>query len=257
MEPNHIQNKQDLIDAINRVIADLSQFTVDDDYEVSLNKYNRNDIETILNNTDIKDVVCDVTSNPEKLFEKHNNLERSKTQLSADFCENFIASAFSRNFQEHDNLPHHAKIKLMLQEQTLIAPKNDFTGFDTSKKYMFIQPFGTQMPPDILLVYFDDSNMYLCPIEVKQGLTAPTWNNNPPKANFAYFFIRRRDKNIYFHTGKNIRGENILRDDAVKKFHTTVCKSLERNVYDDDHTRIISYKKIESKHFPKENYYRV
>lgn len=50
---------------------------------------------------------------------------------------------------------------------------------------------------------------------------------------------------------------NILKDDAVKKFHTVMCKSLERNIYNDNHTRIISYKKIESKHFPKENYYRI
>lgn len=83
MEPNHIQNKQDLKDAIDRVIADLLQFTLDDDYELSLNKYNRNHIESILNNTDIKNAVCDVVKNPIELFERHT-IEKNKTQLSAN-----------------------------------------------------------------------------------------------------------------------------------------------------------------------------
>jgi hypothetical protein len=100
------------------------------------------------------------------------------------------------------------------------------------------------------------NTLYLCPIEVKQGDKIPTWNNNPPKANFCYFFVCKYDRQIYFQTGKNIRGNNIVTDDIVKLIHTTMCKVLQNKMYSDDNkTRVISYKKIEPQYFPKHNYY--
>ena len=153
-------------------------------------------------------------------------------------------------------------IKKNVKEERFVMDVTDcpilFSELEHDKLYIIVQPFGSQSPPDVLLVRLvkstkeEKDTLYVFPLEVKQGKGVPTWNNNPPKSGFGYVFFDSKDQQVYYASGKEIRGYTIITDNVFKEVHATICKEAENCLYDkDSNTRIVSYKKIECLRFPK------
>lgn len=56
------------------------------------------------------------------------------------------------------------------------------------EKILIQQPYGSQYPPDIILIDITETSIRYQPIEVKTGKKAATWNNTYPKQDWIYIF---------------------------------------------------------------------
>lgn len=68
------------------------------------------------------------------------------------------------------------------------------------EKILIQQPYGSQYPPDIILIDITETSIRYQPIEVKTGKKAATWNNTYPKHDWIYIFSG--DQGVTYFTGR-------------------------------------------------------
>jgi len=74
-----------------------------------------------------------------------------------------------------------------------------------SEKILIQQPYGSQAPPDILLIDITPDQIYFQPIEIKTGKKVATWNNNYPKDDWIYIFSGK--EGVTYFRGKSLISE--------------------------------------------------
>ena len=74
-----------------------------------------------------------------------------------------------------------------------------------SEKLLIQQPYGSQAPPDILLIDITPDQIYFQPIEIKTGKKVATWNNNYPKDDWIYIFSGK--EGVTYFRGKSLISE--------------------------------------------------
>lgn len=68
------------------------------------------------------------------------------------------------------------------------------------EKILIQQPYGSQYPPDIILIDITKTSIRYQPIEVKSGKKAATWNNTYPKYDWIYIFSG--DQGVTYFRGR-------------------------------------------------------
>lgn len=252
-----MDNLQDNILALCEVIKN-SYKTISLVTAESLKKFDNGSFDLMYSHFNIKELIPKVVNKHAELFSEIPK-QKSQTQLSSGICEKFVVNALiDEGYTETDlrknldaSMFKSIKAGILKSEKFVFDLKGNVKNMEDDRLYICHQPFGSQSPPDILLLQKIANSLYVFPIEVKQGDRNPTWNNNPPKANFGYIFCCRRDKAIYFSSGKTIRSTNIVLDDQVKHILSISCVALTHIFYDkSSKTNVVSYKKIEFSHFP-------
>jgi hypothetical protein len=265
---------EDLRIRLGTVIEELKQIydMLPNQVDHSIQCFNSTDYDTSFEMFKIRDVVSNVLRGQQNLFALMQSTLKKKTQDTSNICEDFVYDKLvTQGFLPY-TLSTQKKCKtqdskfkgktarqiiaILLNNQTYqidLAHTGDlFNDLEEGKHYIVKQPCGSQKPPDVLLLTRKNETLYLFALEVKTGDAYPTWNNNPPKAGFGYVFVCRNDQKMYYASGKDVRGLEIITDDVVKKCHALFCNHLEKYVYGpSSNTKVISYKKIECTMFPK------
>lgn len=251
---------------VGKIIHDfqgfLSQFQhVQDKFSLivseAITKYNSGTYNVMYEHFAVGGLVDSIKTHQHNLFEEIHKKNKSETQKTSAMCERYVLECVKNAGFIQSTLPkqHMKMFRSIVHNEVFKA--DDVCGqmgqyFPEQKLYVVHQPFGSQNTPDILLVQVVGDIVHTMPIEVKQGHSSPTWNNNPPKANFGYVFVCTKDQTVYFAPGKAIRGEAIVTDEIVKFIHSEMCKLVTKTMYaPESNTNVISYKKIEFNGFPK------
>lgn len=90
-------------------------------------------------------------------------------------------------------------IKRVFKKMTQIKNRYNLS----PQKVLVQQPYGSQQPPDMLLMNITATTIYFQPIEVKTGKKVATWNNTYPSQNWIYVF-KGAEEVTYF------KGETML-----------------------------------------------
>jgi len=160
----------------------------------------------------------------ESLKNFHNNTGRDEnTQKNGKMFEEHVKTALlSFGYTNVSNF-RKTLYKDMVDEigdcceTTLIIP-NDTRMHP--RKLLFQQPYGSQKPPDFLLVDVRQDTIHFQPVEVKTGKKAATWNNNYPKNNWVYIFYGYKGVTYFL-------GENLINEQLKKLFEEYKSKRKE------------------------------
>ena len=234
-------------------------------------KYDSEQYQVSFDHFDCAKVIERLTDNDTDIFANLKKNKKSSTQLTASICEKHVFDAFVQ--EGFTPLPQSAITTTKMNGDTckkFLRKRVDeedfqvdismvpvlFGEMEHGVRYIMDQPFGSQSPPDILLMEIvrdeeEKDVLFLLPIEVKQGAGRPTYNNNPPKAGFGYVFFCTKDAEVYYESGKDLRGENIVVDEVMKHLHIRFCALCQKHLYPDGDTEIRSYRKTEPKTFKK------
>ncbi len=251
-----IEEKQHELECILQKVNDeVSQQIPQIVYDVNT-IYDRTDYDKVFETLGCDTLLQEICKQEHELHQQLCNHTNNKTQKSATMCEEFVAKVLKQNSYTPVVPDKHFKafLKDKIENQILISQIDlKQTSLATNQYYYVYQPFGSQNTPDFLLFNVTSNGcFYMMPLEVKKGSDRPTWNNNPPKPQFLYIFVCTKDKKIYCASGKRIRTKSeYLNDEFVKVIQNTLCVKNKIVLYPDNQTDIISYKKIEPKHFPK------
>lgn len=112
------------------------------------------------------------------------------------------------------------KINTILNKYCIEIKKNKKDNIDNIKKeqdiiYYIYQPFGSQKPPDFMIMC---NNYYKIFIECKSSKTLkPTWNCSIPDIETIYLFYSSNNNKTYIFNGDVIIFPNISKQ--IKEFH--------------------------------------
>jgi hypothetical protein len=141
----------------------------------------------------------------------HNNSKRDEqTQKNGKMFEQFVKNkllAFGYSDVTGSTEPLYEKI-LAVIKKNYITQKSIPNSYNMElKKILFHQPYGSQAPPDFLLVDILKDTIHFQPVEVKSGKKAATWNNNYPKDDWIYIFSG--NDGVTYFLGKNIITQDV------------------------------------------------
>ena len=185
----------------------------------------------------------------ESLKNFHSNTQRDEnTQKNGKMFEEHVKSGLvSLGYNDASNLKK-TTYKNMLSEikkcyttsVSIINTKEIEQG-----KLLFQQPYGSQCPPDFLLVDVLKDTINFQPIEVKTGKKMATWNNNYPKDDWIYIFCG--EEGVTYFLGKNMikpKEKEIIEEYkmARKELNKIYNKKLED---ENSITKLVEYYKFE------------
>lgn len=122
------------------------------------------------------------------------------------------------------------------------------------RRLLFQQPYGSQSPPDFLLVDILTDTIHFQPVEVKTGKKAATWNNNYPKDEWIYIFYG--EKGVTYFRGKKLIHEQVKElFDEYKRQRQELTIQFNKRLEEMKETwKLIDYFKFE--HTGKVDYHR-
>lgn len=111
------------------------------------------------------------------------------TQINGKTFENYVKDCFIQ-YGYQETFKTDKNVHSFLQEVRVDMEKTTFqnTYSFVDGKYIIQQPYGSQCPPDIMLLHVLVDKISVQCIEVKTGKKYATWNNTYPKKDWVYIF---------------------------------------------------------------------
>lgn len=132
------------------------------------------------------------------------------------------------------------------------------------EKIIVFQPYGSQAPPDMILMDITKDFVYFQPLEAKNGKKAATWNNNYPVNHWIYIFSGKNGV-TYFHGKNMVTNEEkelfeqykIAKKAVTEEFNKKLVNMKSTwtlvNYFKFEHTSEVDYKKDEDVCSQREN----